>query len=53
MAITKAGGFTNLAAQGRVKIIRKVEGEDMVFEKAPMNMEIQEDDVVVVPESYF
>lgn len=53
MAVTEAGGFTNLAAKSRVKIIRKVDGQEEILEKVPMNMEILPDDVVVVPESFF
>ncbi|ORJ55869.1 SLBB domain-containing protein [Geothermobacter hydrogeniphilus] len=53
MAVTKAGGFTNLASKGRVKVIRKVDGKEQIFEKVPMNMVVKPDDVVVVPESFF
>lgn len=53
MAITEAGSFTNLAAKGRVKIIRKVNGQEEILEKVPMNMVVLPDDVVVVPESFF
>jgi len=53
MAVTRAGGFTPLAAKGRVKVIRKVSGEEQIFEKVPMNMPVLPDDVIVVPESYF
>lgn len=51
-AITLAGGFTPKAWQGRTKIIRKDEkGEQTI----PANMEdlVREDDVIVVPESFF
>ena len=53
MMVTKAGGFTNLAAKGRIKVVRKTgEGEE-TFERVPLNMTVQPDDVIVVPESYF
>lgn len=53
MLITKAGGFTQLAAQGRVRIIRKVNGEEKVLERVPLNLPVSSDDVIVVPESFF
>ncbi|RMF44730.1 MAG: periplasmic polysaccharide biosynthesis/export protein, partial [Deltaproteobacteria bacterium] len=40
-AITEAGGFTNLAARGRVKLIRKENGKENIFEKVPMNMTVR------------
>jgi polysaccharide export outer membrane protein len=52
-AITMAGGFNDKAAPTRVKIIRKVDGEEQIFEKVKMDMPVQADDVIVVPESYF
>lgn len=53
MMVTKAGGFTNLAAKGRIKVVRKTgEGEE-TFERVPLSMTVQPDDVIVVPESYF
>ena len=51
-AITLAGGFTDKAAEGRVKIIRKThEGE--VTLKASMDDPVLPDDVISVPESLF
>ncbi|TYO98337.1 polysaccharide export outer membrane protein [Geothermobacter ehrlichii] len=52
-AITEAGGFTNLAARGRVKLIRKTDGKEKIFDRVPMNMVVKPEDVVVVPESFF
>jgi polysaccharide export outer membrane protein len=52
-AVTIAGGFTDKAAPGRIKIIRKVEGTEKVIEKAKMDEPLLPDDVVVVPESFF
>lgn len=51
--ITMAGGFTNLAATKKVRIIRKVEGAEKVMENVPMHEMIKPDDVIVVPESFF
>lgn len=51
--ITMAGGFTNLAATKKVRIIRKVEGAEKVLENVPMHEMIKPEDVIVVPESFF
>ena len=52
-AITLAGGFTNIAAEGKVKVYRKINGKEQVAEKVDMNMPILPEDVIVVPESFF
>jgi polysaccharide biosynthesis/export protein len=52
-AITMGGGFTDKASKGRVRIIRKVGGKEVVLEKVKMDEPIQLDDVIVVPESFF
>lgn len=52
-AITMAGGFTELAAQGRVKIIRKSGGAENLLDNVPMHMLVLPEDVIVVPESFF
>lgn len=52
-AITMAGGFTELAAQRKVQIIRKVEDREVVLKKVPLHTPILADDVIVVPESFF
>jgi polysaccharide export outer membrane protein len=52
-AITMAGGFSELAAQNRVRVIRHVDGVEKVLEKVPMHMPVQPEDVIVVPESFF
>lgn len=52
-AITMAGGLTDKAASGRIKIIRKVDGSERVINKVKMDEPIFPDDVVIVPESYF
>ncbi len=52
-AITLAGGFTNIAAAGKVKVYRKVNGKEQVAEKVDMDMPILPEDVIVVPESFF
>jgi polysaccharide export outer membrane protein len=52
-AVTMAGGFTDKASTGRVKIIRKVQGKEKIIEKAEMDEPVQADDIIVVPESFF
>ena len=52
-AITMAGGFTDKASNGRVKIIRKVQGKEEVVEKVKMDQIVLPDDIIVVPESFF
>ncbi|MBN1140282.1 MAG: SLBB domain-containing protein [Deltaproteobacteria bacterium] len=52
-AITMAGGFTNLASKGRVKIIRKSDGKEKVIYRAPLDTPVKPEDVIVVPESFF
>jgi polysaccharide export outer membrane protein len=52
-AITMAGGFSDKASRGRVKITRKINGKEEVVEKAKMDEPVLPDDVIVVPESFF
>lgn len=51
-SITLAGGFTQRASKGSISIVRKSEkGEYKV--DADMESQVQPDDIVVVPESFF
>ncbi len=52
-AITMAGGFTDLASQKKVKIHRKINGQEQVFKGVSMHTPIKPEDVIVVPESFF
>lgn len=52
-AISAAGGFTDKASKGRVKIIRKVKGVEEVIEKVRNDELVLPDDVIVIPESFF
>jgi polysaccharide biosynthesis/export protein len=52
-AISMAGGFTNIAAKSKVRVIRKQEGTEHILENVPMHFPILPDDVIVVPESFF
>jgi polysaccharide export outer membrane protein len=52
-AITRAGGFTDMAAERKVRIIRKVDGIETVIDGAGMDEFVRPEDVIVVPESLF
>ncbi|MBC2717943.1 MAG: periplasmic polysaccharide biosynthesis/export protein [Desulfobacteraceae bacterium] len=52
-ALTKAGGVNDKAAPTRIHIIRSTDGKEHVREKVKMDLPIQPNDVIVVPESYF
>jgi polysaccharide export outer membrane protein len=53
MAITLASGFTDKASPGNIKIIRKINGEDVVITKTDMDEPVLPNDIIVVPESIF
>ena len=52
-AITKAGGFSKIAAKHKVRIIRKINDRQRVLENVNMDERILPNDVIVVPESFF
>ena len=52
-ALTKAGGLSDKAAPSRIRIIRATNGKEHVLENVKMDLTIQPNDVIVVPESYF
>ncbi len=52
-AVTMAGGFTDKASKGRVKILRKAGGKEETLEKLNMDEPVMPNDVIVVPESFF
>ncbi|HEB02547.1 MAG TPA: periplasmic polysaccharide biosynthesis/export protein [Nitrospirae bacterium] len=52
-AITMAGGFTDKASAGRVKIIRKVDGKEQIVDNVNMDDPVLSGDVIVIPESFF
>jgi protein involved in polysaccharide export with SLBB domain len=51
-AITLAGGFTDKAASGRIKIKRLSENEEVTI-SATLRDPVLPDDVIVVPDSFF
>jgi polysaccharide export outer membrane protein len=52
-AVTMAGGFTALAAQGRIKIIRKIDGSEQVIDRVSFHDKLVAEDVMIIPESFF
>ncbi|MEW6079754.1 MAG: polysaccharide biosynthesis/export family protein [Thermodesulfobacteriota bacterium] len=52
-AVTKAGGFTDLASTSGIKIVRKGNGEEQILSKVKMDDLVEPEDVIVVPESFF
>ncbi len=52
-AVTTAGGFSEKASTGRIKIVRKKDGKEEVLEKVKMDEPVFPGDVIVVPESFF
>ncbi len=52
-SITKAGGFTDTASRGRVKILRKTEGKEEIIKRAKMDEPVLPEDIIIVPESFF
>jgi polysaccharide biosynthesis/export protein len=52
-AIAMAGGFTDTASKGSVRIVRKVNGKEEVMSRVEMDALVQPEDVLVVPESFF
>ena len=51
--ITLAGGFTGRASKSSVRVIRIVDGKKTTFEDVDMDMKVQPDDIIIVPESFF
>jgi polysaccharide biosynthesis/export protein len=52
-AITVAGGFSKIAAKGKVRIIRVADGQKREIENVKMDEPVLPNDVIVVPESFF
>ncbi len=52
-AIALAGGFTDIASRDSVKIIRKTPAGKKELEDVPLDMKVNTEDVIVVPESIF
>jgi polysaccharide export outer membrane protein len=52
-AVTLAGGFTDAAAKGKIRIIRRVGGQEQVREKVGLDEVVAPDDVIIVPKTFF
>jgi polysaccharide export outer membrane protein len=52
-AVSMAGGFSDKAGTGRVKVIRKLEGKEQIIERTHMDEPVLPDDIIIVPESFF
>ncbi len=51
--ITLAGGFTGLASQSSVRIIRLIDNEKTVLKDVDLGTRLLANDIIVVPESFF
>ncbi len=52
-AVTLAGGFTDAAAKNRIRIVRRVDGQEQVREKVGLEEAVLPDDIIVIPKSFF
>jgi polysaccharide export outer membrane protein len=52
-AVTLAGGFTDAAARNKIRIVRKVAGQEQVRDKVSLEEPVLPDDVLIVPKSFF
>lgn len=52
-AVTLAGGFTDAAAKGKIRIVRRVDGQEQIREKVGLEEQVLPDDILVVPKSFF
>lgn len=52
-AVTLAGGFTDSAAKNKIRIVRRVDGQNKVLEKVSLEEQVLPDDILVIPKSFF
>lgn len=52
-AVALAGGFTDAAARSKIRIVRRVEGQERVLERIGLEEPLLPNDVLVVPKSFF
>ena len=52
-AVALAGGFTDAAAKNKIRIVRRVEGQEQVREKVALEDLVFPDDILVIPKSFF
>jgi polysaccharide biosynthesis/export protein len=51
--IARSGGFTGKASKSSVRIVRLVDGEKTIYKDVDLHGEVQANDIIVVPESFF
>lgn len=51
--IALSGGFTGKASKSSVRIVRIINEERMLFKDVSLDKKLKQDDVIVVPESFF
>jgi polysaccharide export outer membrane protein len=51
--VSLAGGFTGIAAESSVKIIRMIDGQKKTLKSVDLNTPVLPDDIITVPESFF
>jgi polysaccharide export outer membrane protein len=52
-AVALAGGFTDAAAKNKIRIVRRVDGQEQVLEKVGLEEPVLPDDILVIPKSFF
>ncbi len=52
-AVALAGGFTDAAAKSKIRIVRRVGGQEQVHEKVGLEDPVFPGDILVVPKSFF
>jgi polysaccharide export outer membrane protein len=52
-AVALAGGFTDAAAKNKIRIVRRVDGQEQVHEKVSLEEPVLPDDILVIPKSFF
>lgn len=51
--VALSGGFTGKASKSGVRIVRVINDEKKIIKDVPLDTKLKEDDVIVVPESFF
>ena len=51
--IALSGGFTGKASKSSVRIVRVINNEKNIIKDVPLDTKLKQDDVIVVPESFF
>lgn len=51
--IARSGGFTGKASKSSVRIVRLVDGKKTIYKDVDLHSDVQANDIIVVPESFF